>query len=359
LFETAERAIVSVSYSLFVGSGMTAMNLGNKGRVGIVASLLAAIWGCSDMAPANDTYQGVFGLSPTGGAGGDVGGDTEALLNTPQWQCLGKAFPMVPRAANSTRIKYRVAIGDFDYSTPIPGLVVQACTTTNCEPIPSCPADSTPTPTQACAIVTPPSQALPVYTIDLPYGFNGGLKLTEPTNYVEMDYFFGGLMVGLPDVPLEEGGDTVVGLPIPVIKKSTRQRVYEEVGVPEVDATRGVLAVRTLNCLRQPATGTPTGLAAVPQGQRADGVALEAVPKAPDGAVSWTLSNGNSFTKNRLVTDARGVAGFLNAPSENTDVFAVLPDGVTTIQANPTTIRVRADVITLAELRPGLEAWGQ
>jgi hypothetical protein len=337
------------------------MNLGKMGRFGFVASLLAAAWGCSDMASPEDTYNTVVLKGMTGGSSGDGDGEgpDRTLLNSDEWKCLGTPVAPVPRGA-PTRIKYVVQIGDFDVGGLIPNLLVQACVTTNCDPLPDCPAGMDPTPTQSCAIVTPPSAALPAYTINLPYGLsNGGLKLTEPVNYVEMDYFFGGPMIGLPELALADGGDTVVGLAIPVIKKTTRQRVYDEVGVPVVDSTRGVVAVRTLNCLRQPATGTPTGLAAVPQGQRAARIAVKAIPDSPEDSVPWTLSTGNSFSPNKLVTDGRGVAGFLNAPSQITDLIAVLPDGVSTILPTSTSTRVRADVITLAELRPGVDVWGQ
>jgi hypothetical protein len=333
------------------------MNLGIKGRVGIVASLLAAIWGCSDMAPEGDTYQTVYGrLNPTGGAGGDAQ-DGPPLTDSPEWACLGKPYPMAARTANSSRIKYQVIIVDFDTNRPIPDLVVQACTTGDCAEYPACDPASTPTPTTQCATVTyPAAGAAPVFVIDLPYGFDGGLKLTaDPAQYVEMDYFFGGPMIGLPELAPENGGATVVGLPIPVIKQTTRDRVYRDVRLPTVDKTRGVVAVRTLNCLRRAANAPDT---TPPQGQRAAGITLESVPDAPDGAVAWTLSNLNIFTPNRLETDARGVAGLLNAPASALDVVAALPDGT---RYGDTTTKVGADKIILLELRPGsgLGGWGQ
>jgi hypothetical protein len=338
------------------------MNLGNMGRFGFVASLLAAAWGCSDMASPSDTYDTVYPPLEAAGAGGGGAGGTDQddpVLDSEEWGCL-KIPPVVVPRGPQTRILYRVPIGDFDSSQLIPNLSVQACTTTDCDPVAPCPDGADPTPTQPCAIVKPPSAALPLYEINLPYGFSGGLKLSGGEAYVEMDYLFGGPMIGLPELALADGGNVVVGLPIPVIKVTTRARVYREVMLPSVDTTRGVVAVRTLNCYRQPPGVTTTGIAAVPQGQRAQGVALQSVPDDPAGAVSWTLSNGNAFSPNRLVTDARGVAGFLNAPSGNTDLFAVLPGAKTTVPTNlPVTIFVRPDVIILAELRPGNDVWGQ
>jgi hypothetical protein len=334
--------------------------------------MLSMIAACSDMNPDDDTYNvTILGLAPGGsggdgqmgnaGSGGRAGtGGTEgdppggmSLLDTPAWSCLKPGAPsvMTPRTGAPARVTYRVLIVDFDSQTPIPGLIVQGCTTSNCDVYPEC-TTPTPGPTEACAIVKPPTGA--TYEIEFPYQFQGGLKLTKPGEYAEMDYFFGGPLVGLPEAGLDNGGNVVYGLGIPVLKTSTRLRAYNEVGAATVDADRGTLAVRTLNCLRQPAV--PPATPPPPQGQRAAGVALEALGMAPEGALSWTLSNGNVFTKNRLVTDARGVAGFLQAPPEIVDVKAVLADGT---EFGATSLRVRADVITLAELRPGLEVWGQ
>lgn len=351
---------------------MIGMNLRNMGRAAGLLPLVLGVVACSDMDPGDDTFAIVYpelaqagrggddpvgnaGSSGSGGNGGTQGAppDGMSLLDTDAWKCL-KVDPrsmLTPRTGAPARVTYRVLIVDFDSQTPIPGLIVQGCTTSNCDAYPPC-STATPGPTEPCAIVAPPVGA--TYEINFPYQFQGGLKLTKPGEYAEMDYFFGGPLVGLPEAGLDDGGDVVVGLAIPVLKESTRLRAYNEVGAASVDPDRGTLAVRTLNCLRQPVM--PPAMPVPPQGQRAAGVALEALGMAPEGALSWTLSNGNVFTKNRLVTDARGVAGFLQAPPEIVDVKAVLADGT---EFGTTSLRVRADVITLAELRPGLEVWGQ
>lgn len=348
------------------------MNLRNMGRTGLLP-LLLGVMACSDMDSGEDTFRIVYpnlvsdggsgGNGQTGNAGSSGAGGTDTippdgLLETEDWSCL-KDDPrtsVVPRGT-PTRIQYRVPVVDFDTLTPVPGIIVEPCTTSNCDVYPSCAAGATPAPAEPCAIVTPPaSAASPIFVIDFPYNFTGGLKITKPGEYAEMDYFFGGPLVGLPELALSEGGNVVIGQGIPVLKSRTRERAYQEVGVSTVDPTRGTLAVRTLSCRRTPAMPSATGMTPPPQGQRAAGVSLEAMPAAPEGSAAWALSTGNVFSPNRLITDARGVAGFLNAPPVITDVQAVLPDGTT---YGYTPIRVRADVITLAELRPGLDVWGQ
>jgi hypothetical protein len=161
-----------------------------------------------------------------------------------------------------------------------------------------------------------------------------------------MQYVFGGPMKGPP-----EGGYVVRGLTIPLLKSSTRDTIYNDLGLPgSADPTRGVLAVRTLDCTRN-ATG--------PQGQRAPGVSLRAKPKQPEGSVAWTLSFSNRATPNKLETDARGVAGFVNVLPGTIDVEGVSPVGAHGTSYGATSLPVRAGVITLAEVRVGLDLWGQ
>jgi hypothetical protein len=343
---------------------MTLINFGE--RIGLLALLVAIGGGCSSMAPEDDTYNTVVlvenlggnagggGGSGNAGSGGGAGAGGAPAADLPiGFECLddNPTTLMVETNRTPTRVLYRVAIVDFDALTPIPDLGVEACFTSDCVAIPRCTSE-TPAPTERCAIVTPPAMGA-LYTINLPYNFEGGLKLTKEPDYAEMDYFFGGPLVGSPDITVADGGNAVFGLPIPVLLKTSRQRAYDEVGAGQVDNTRGTLAVRTLSCDR-----AMTALAPLTQGTRAAGVALEALGNDPteDGAFAWTLSSLNQFTGNRLVTDARGVAGFLNARPVSMEVRAVLPDETTFGGA---TLRVRADVITLAELRPGLGLWGQ
>jgi hypothetical protein len=337
---------------------MIEMNLGK--RIGILGTVLAFTGGCSGLAPDEDTYNTVIfpalaggsgGSGQTGNNAGSAGqtGQGGGLLDTPPWSCLRPGGTMVVTRGAPSRIRYQVPIVDFDSLTPVAGLVVQACTTSNCDPFPACDT-TTPAPTQQCAIVSGPAGAL--YVIDLPWNFTGGLKLTKPGEYAEMDYFFGGPMVGLPEIANDNGGDLVQGLPIPVLKLTARQRAYDEVGGGVVDIAKGTLAVRVLNCVRN----NVSAALPIPQGTRAAGVSINAVPMQPAGSVPWTLSTSNFFTPNLTVTDNRGVAGYLQAPPITMSLQAELDD-VTLI--TPKSFRVRENVITLAELRAGLDQWGQ
>jgi hypothetical protein len=341
--------------------GMTAMNLVNMCRAGLLPLLLAGAAGCSDMDPAEDTYRSVYmlgagGDGPSGNAGsggsGGTGDEPAPPLNEEDWGCLSTGITM-PMMAPS-RITYQVAIVDFDSQTisptQVPGLDVKVCTVATCDQVlPAC--DTTlgdPAPTQQCAIVAQ-GPAPFLYLINLPYRLeNGGLRLTA-ANYVQMNYIFGGPMVGTP-----EGSTTVVGLTIPLLTEEVRRRVYRQVGLSTVDPNRGTLAVRTLTCARQP--NPPLPMPRPPEGQRARDILVTAEQAAEAPAVSWSLSNGNQFTDDRLVTDARGVAGILNVEPSAIIVKAVLPNGD---EYGETTLPVVENVVTLAELRPGLERWGQ
>ena len=338
------------------------MNVGE--RIGLLALLfaIAIAGGCSSMAPESDTYNSVIGTTDgeqtTGGSGGtgtgaagEGPGDDVPTIDLQAWACLDTGITMPPPMPR--RIQYRVNIVDFDSQTTnpiiVPNLSVEVCTTASCDRVlPACEPGTMPTPTQQCSTIT--QGQLPfIYIIDLPYQLdNGGLKLTAP-GYAQMNYVFGGPMVGTP-----EGDSTVVGLTIPLLTIEARERAYQQVGVDTVDPTRGTLAIRTLSCLRETpnaAAGTP------PQGQRTPDITVatdsDAVDEAAEG---WSLSNGNQFTPGSLVTDGRGVAGFLNAQPRSIRVRAVLANGEVAVES---TLPVLPDVITLAELRPGLEQWGQ
>ncbi len=307
-----------------------------------VAIVLLA--GCSSLDPASDTAAKLFGEGNAGSGGssttpgtGDAGsGGTEAPELGPEWACL--AEPQRPVAQDPERVTYVVGIVDFDsqpYSpTPVKGLQIEVCGSPSCDPPASEPE----------VIITNPVEGQPpfVYAIEVPFRFsNGSLRLTAP-NYAPMDYIFNGPMIGPP-----EGGYVVQGLTIPLLKATTRETIYHDLGLPgEVDTSRGVLALRTLNCLREKGSNP-----------RAPGVKLISVPQPPDEpAVAWTLSTSNRATANRLETDARGVAGFVNALPLVYDLEGVSPVGLT---YGRTSIAVRPGVITLAEIRDGIGLWGQ
>ncbi len=339
---------------------------------------LAAIvaLGCSSLDPASDTAAALFGDDAAAGTGGSPGSTDAATTSTagsavvatagsggaasgdasggekpdagaagepskpielgPEWACL--AAPQKPVVQDPKRVTYVVAIVDFDsqpYSpTPVSGLKIEVCGSPSCDPPASEPD----------VVIHNPVQGQPpfVYAIEFPFRFsNGSLRLTAP-GYAPMDYIFNGPIIGPP-----EGGYVVQGLTIPLLKATTRDTIYHDLGIAgDVDKARGVLALRTLNCLRDPKANA-----------RAPGVKLVSVPNAPKApSVAWTLSTSNRATPNRLETDSRGVAGFVNVLPLVYDLEGLSPVG---LSYGRTSIAVRPEVITLAEIRDGIGLWGQ
>jgi hypothetical protein len=301
----------------------------------LLAALGCCLASCSSLDAGTDSAATLFGVDGSvDGASGANGGGDEPL--PPEWACLEK--PLEPVAQEPARVTYTVAIVDFDsqpYSpTLVKGLEIQVCGSPSCDPPASAPE----------VVINNPLEGLPpyVYAIEMPYGFsNGSLRLTAP-GYAPMDYVFNGPLIGAPD-----GGYRVSGLTIPLLKATTRDTIYHDLGLPgDVDLTRGVLALRTLNCLRDPKANA-----------RAAGVRLQAVPMPPpEPAVAWTLSTSNRATPARLETDSRGVAGFVNVLPLVYDVQGVAQNGRV---YGRTSIAVRPGVITLAEIRDGIGRWGQ
>lgn len=310
----------------------------------LTPGLLVLLAACSPLDPASDSAAQLYGsnVRPIQGQAGDAGDDgsagspTDAGPLPPEWACL--EAPQKPVMQPAARVTYVVAIVDFDsqpYSpTPVKDLHIDVCGSPSCDP----PA------TEPDVVIHNPIEGQPpfVYAIEFPFRFsNGSLRLTAP-NYAPMDYVFNGPMIGPP-----EGGYVVQGLTIPLLKATTRDTIYHDLGLPgDVDKRRGVLALRTLNCLRDPQAQV-----------RAPGVKVQSVPVAPGPpSVAWTLSTSNRATPNRLETDARGVAGFVNVLPLVYDVEGLTPVGKS---YGRTSIAVRPEVITLAEIRDGIGLWGQ
>jgi hypothetical protein len=345
--------------------------LGISKRRGWAAAALAL--GCSSLDPASDSAITLFGAGAVGGAatnstanqgsttsasggaaagaggvadehdagaGGGAeagaGGESSTPVLGPEWACLIE--PQKPIVQDAKRVTYVVAVVDFDsqpYSpTAVTGLKIEVCGSPSCDPPASEPD----------VVIHNPVQGQPpfVYAIEFPFRFsNGSLRLTA-AGYAPMDYIFNGPMIGAP-----EGGYVVQGLTIPLLKATTRDTIYHDLGIAgDVDKTRGVLALRTLNCLRDPKANP-----------RAAGVKLVSIPSAPKApSVAWTLSTSNRATPNRLETDGRGVAGFVNVPPLVYDLEGLSPVGM---GYGRTSIAVRPEVITLAEIRDGIGLWGQ
>jgi hypothetical protein len=339
-------AILALGCSSLDPSSDTAATLFGEGATAGTSSNPSAGQGAtanlaSGGATVTSGASGLGGESGDASAGENVGAGASGESNKPpelgpEWACL--KVPQKPIVQDAQRVTYVVAIVDFDsqpYSpTPVSGLKIFVCGSPSCDPPASEPD----------VVIHNPVEGQPayVYAIEFPFRFsNGSLRLTAPS-YAPMDYIFNGPMIGPP-----EGGYVVQGLTIPLLKATTRDTIYHDLGLAgDVDKSRGVLALRTLNCLREPKTNP-----------RAPGVKLVSIPNAPkEPAVAWTLSTSNRATPNRLETDARGVAGFVNVLPLVYDVEGLSSVG---LSYGRTSIAVRPGVITLGEIRDGIGLWGQ
>jgi hypothetical protein len=288
---------------------------------------LAGIIACSSLDPRTDTWAGELDAGN--------GGESGKPLTPPEWKCLDQ--PQVPVARNPEPVAYVVAIVDFDRQLnalePIEGLDIVVCGSATCEE------------PEEVMITGVPDRPPYLYRIVFSYGFdNAVLRLTAP-GYVPMDYILGGRMIGPP-----EGGSTVLGRAIPLLREATLANLYKQLGFTEgPDPERGVLAVRTLNCLRDPMNQDIS---------RAAGVQLAMVSDTLDPGTVWSLSFNNIATRSNE-TDERGVVGYLNAPPQAFLVEAVATVGGNEVRYGRNAVQVRPGVITLAELRDGVGRWGQ
>jgi hypothetical protein len=253
----------------------------------------------------------------------DSGDDSYYSIH--DWYCLGTAPVMADRVPG--RIQYTVPVVDFDSQlyapTPIAGAQLTVCTSAACtEPFTDWHQLDSGSPL--------------LWSLDLPYGLsNAVLRFTAP-GYVPMDYVLGGPMIGNP----VDGSLVVKGIGIPLLHEEALSALYGEVGLGAFDPSRGVFAVRVLDC----------------NGSRAPDATLSASAVSP-GSVPFSLSNGNLASANSSTTDARGVAGIMNLLPNTFDVSALSPGGE--MVARPTTVNIRPGVVTLAEIRVGLDQWGQ
>ena len=233
-------------------------------------------------------------------------------------------------AREPDRVQYTVPVVDFDTQlttpTAVPDVTTQVCINATCTPeLPRCNGDVG----QCWREYPGPIDAVKVF--DFPYGLtNVVLRLSAP-GYVPTDYPMGGPIIGAPD-----GSLSMRGVGIVLVKQETYAAIHGQVGtVP--DPLRGTLAVRVLDCRLQ----------------RAEGVEVSGYNADLRGATAFSLSNNNLATAARLQTDQRGVVGFFNLPSQTVDVE------VATWNISPVTLNIRPGTLTLAEMRWGLDQFGQ
>jgi hypothetical protein len=233
------------------------------------------------------------------------------------------------------RVTYVVPIVDFDSQRAVPdgvpGLQITVCDSAQCDPpVPACSGVLAPD----CVDVQPaPADPPFLYTLSFPYGLDAAVLRLRAPGYAELDYVLGGPMVGGPGgVPFVNG--LVIAMPL----RATAEKISLEMGAsPSPD--QHTLMLRALDC----------------DGQRAAGVSVR-TPGSEQG-IAFILSDDALTRRDTFVTDARGVAGLTGVLSPTIDVMGVSPSGIEL--GDPTTIELRAGVITLAELRQGLGVWGQ
>jgi hypothetical protein len=314
--------------------------------------------GCSSFDPEDETCEDFPGLSSTcdPSAGGGNGDDPEMETGTimpAEWQCLVAEDVVPPRPATPGRVTYIFPVVDFD-SDPlqpvpllVPGVELTVCTNAACT-VPAGPPD----------VIIQQDQMRPfVWAINMPYGLGAFSIRAQADGYVNTDYYVGGPMVGTP-----EGTTTVVALPLPMPKVSSVDNLLSNIGLPPLGPTSavGILALRTLNCNRPQSLVPGTN-----QGARAEGVRVELVTNDPNlEPVPWVLTTGNQASRDLDATDGRGVAGFANLSPRNYTVRGIAPAPVdsemgTEIGAKPASATVRANTITLVEVREGIDVWGQ
>jgi hypothetical protein len=242
---------------------------------------------------------------------------------------------MTPPGTTSPGVGYIVPIVDFaNPPAAPPNMTIVACQSgdLNCR-FPGMPPIQAPDP--AVLALFPEAVRPAVLQITLPTGFDGYLRITA-MGYVQTEYYFGGPLIGGMD-----GGPGLVGEAIPVPRDNTVSDIFGSLR-RERDTSRGLIALRTLNCL----------------GQRAPNVTLDLLNT---DAIGWTLiSNAPASPQGQndafIPTDIRGVAGFANIIPGAAVVEGHSPAGVPYGQAN---FAVRANQLTIGEIRLGQAVYGR
>jgi hypothetical protein len=252
------------------------------------------------------------------------------------WSCLGQPIAMAPRTEQ--RIRYLVPMVDFDTgpvlfagAPSVAGVTIAACGGSPCEPSPD-----------VNVIAGPPGQPAYVYEVDFPFGFAGAILHIDAPGYVGVDYSLGGPMVGSP-----EGGSVVRGLPIQLMTTSTFAFARSEIGLTApADSQDGVLQVRALSCARK---SDPSVLG---DGTVVDGVQLNA---SADVGVPFAIASNYTFMPQRT-TDLTGIVGLLDVTAGQVAIDGIVPNGT---HYGMTRQTITPGRISVSELRPGVDQWGQ
>jgi len=268
----------------------------------------AVALGCSDLAPPGDTYNSVTGVRTD-----EISTDAALPEN---WRCLAEDFPEeLPATPTAASYTYTGFVFDYRQGIPFGGASLRACNINDS----ACAvgvAQGVPVPPQRENV--PPGIAASVTA-----GFVGYLRLTAP-DYVTYDYYVGGPMTQ----------NVVATQPFAMVSLTSFGEFAVGLGAkPELVGTQGALAVQVLDCNSDPAPGVQLRLT------DKDRPTLQ-------NAQLWAAQGGIPVPDE--VTDASGIAGFINLPNENIAFEAFV--------ANRTfgkrSFRIVAGVLTTGTMRP-------
>lgn len=266
----------------------------------LIAALGSLAMGCSDLADPEDTYSQVY----------------RALLPE-QWACLDNPEPL-PATAMPDPTGFPTYTGFvLDYRSVMPMAAdLRGCLITDfaCEQ------------GVGQGVMVPPLNAglPPGVRIALPVGFEGFFRITAP-GYIPYDYYLLGPMVSAVVQPQ----------PFNLVSETSFVEFVRGMGAdPAVVASQGVLAVQVLDCNSDPAPGVELRLA-----DREDRPSLQT-------AQGWAIQRRIPVLNQ--VTDAQGLAGFINLPIENVVVEASVEGRV----FGRTSFRIDVGRLTGATMRP-------
>jgi len=291
-----------------------------KERVfGAVTVGAALSCGCTSLASGSDTAQ-------------------ELVPADPHWACLTKTpepFPLV--APVPKNVTFALPISDYRIlpPVPVPNLIVKACQIQDYD----C--------NQAVGLVLSPMNSpvqlygttyqVPVYPIVMPYAVDSFIRITAP-NYLQTEYYLGGPLLGARDNTMMNGLPLVVALPVTPILAVDADNLAKAVQITR-NPNAAIIAMRTLDCLDQPAAGVTLSLS------------VKGVP--------FTFLTGQP-TFSSEPTNGTGLAGFANIEVSNDSFINVTvegtaPNGVTYGKVNVT---IRGGQLTQGNIRPDIGLFG-
>lgn len=286
----------------------------------LAGSMLLLLSSCSDRSMSLDDEAG------------DLGPDLQREALLARWSCLSQEpGPQAYAGDEWATITYVVPIGSVLSPDVLPaGLAIALCQLNDVV----CSAPLALSVNGAFQV--PPG----VLALDIPYGFQGYLRLSAP-GYVPTAYYFQGPMIGF------DGVAHVIGEPILLYDAQTLGDQLRLLVRDPLSPDGGILTVRAIDCL----------------GRVSDGVRVELVGAS---AESWVELNGLMVLNydGSLTTDVSGIAGFVNVPAPTTTIVEGVAPG--DCGANDTTdgecsaeqrygrmaVRVQPGMVTIAELRP-------